>query len=205
MKANADAAKGGRAPGVRRAVARSCGIVAVVLAAVVPGLPAAAVAQDADTTAVRTALNRALETARTKSATRWSAPSGRSGTITIDRTYYRADRTPCRDYTVRAGSGPDGTAVRGTGCRTGPSTWRVNAVLPPPRPTADPAPGRRATTPAPRPDTTTTTAAPRTDPAARASPRRADPDPRLIGFEPPPAEPKPVVISASLPVASADE
>lgn len=80
-----------------------------------------------DLSVIVPAVNEALETRRTGTSVPWSNPAtGGAGTISILRTYYRADSVPCREYertTERAGSDP--TVVLGVGCRVGPSFWQL--------------------------------------------------------------------------------
>lgn len=73
------------------------------------------------------AVNDALETRRTGTSVPWSNPAtGAAGTISILRTYYRADSVPCREYertTELPGTAP--AVVLGVGCRVGPSFWQL--------------------------------------------------------------------------------
>jgi surface antigen len=72
-------------------------------------------------------LQRVLETARTDLEIPWSNPAtGNRGSIVVERTFYREPGRPCRAFvrTVEsAGAAPQVT--RGTGCRSGTSTWQI--------------------------------------------------------------------------------
>jgi surface antigen len=93
-----------------------------------------------------------LETETTGSAAPWAnSRSGYSGTLTITRTWYRADGTPCREYTVAATASGSRmtikeTTIRGTGCRAASGEWILSedapvlvAVVPLSPPTRKPA------------------------------------------------------------------
>lgn len=173
-------------------------------------LPAAYAAEDGAEAALRATINRALETERTGSTIRWSGPSGRAGAITVKRTYYRADGTPCRDYAVT--SEPGGGArtvartVEGTGCRAAAGVWTLSAVLPEaasaPRPSSAPAPPSATAGPAPSSQGAARAAVAAVAPEADRDP--ASTAPELAEFAPAPADRKPTVIAASLPTASSD-
>jgi surface antigen len=106
---------------------------AAAVAAVCLGLSAAlapigaAADEFDDLSVIVPAVNDALETRRTGTSVPWSNPAtGGAGTISILRTYYRADGVPCREYertTERPGSGA--SVVLGVGCRVGPNFWQL--------------------------------------------------------------------------------
>ena len=126
---------------------------------------------DPDEDYVEPLVNQALETAKSGVAVPWSNPAtGSSGTIVIERTFYRDPRTPCRDYRrtlERPGEPP--VAIQGTGCRIGPSRWSLDEEKP--RSGAATAPGAGAGTPPTRP----TTEPPLVEPAAGPAPPRCPP------------------------------
>lgn len=72
-------------------------------------------------------LQRVLETARTDVETSWRNPAtGNSGSIVVERTFYREPDRPCRDYvrTIEsAGAAPE--VIRGTGCRNSAGVWQL--------------------------------------------------------------------------------
>lgn len=159
-----------------------------------------AAAADSVESQVRATINGALERQRTGATVRWSdAGSGRAGQVTIDRTFYRSDGTPCRDYTVteeRRGGGKR-SSVSGTGCRTGPGVWSLSAVMPAARPPAPASSARSERSAAAAPPRKTAKASPAA-PASAAPASSAG----VSGFRPEPADRKPVVIAASLPTRS---
>ena len=108
----------GRAPGL----AAMCLVLSVAF-----GPTSLAADEFDDLSVIVPAVNDALETRRTGTSVPWSNPAtGGAGTISILRTYYRADSVPCREYertTERPGAGP--TVVLGVGCRVGPSFWQL--------------------------------------------------------------------------------
>lgn len=68
-----------------------------------------------DIAVIAGAVNEALESAQTGSVFRWENPeTGNRGSIVIERTYFKADETPCRDY-VRQTGGVRPNITRGTG------------------------------------------------------------------------------------------
>jgi 17 kDa outer membrane surface antigen len=92
-------------------------------------------AQTADDEAyVGPLINQALEKERTGVEVPWTNPAtGSSGTIVIERTFYRDPRTPCRDYrrtAERTGAPP--LAIEGTGCRIGAGRWSLEEDEPDP-------------------------------------------------------------------------
>ena len=116
-------------------------LVAALLAFAGPVLTAPAAATDRfeDVPVIVAAVNAVLESAPTGSVNPWENPAtGTQGTIIIEKTYFRADEIPCRDYTRRTeGAAP--TVTRGTGCRDHVGLWRLTetapvAAVPPPEP-----------------------------------------------------------------------
>jgi surface antigen len=82
---------------------------------------------DADEEYVLPLVNQALETEKSGVEVPWSNPAtGSSGTIVIERTFYRDPRTPCRDYrrTLERVGAP-AVEVQGTGCRIGSGRWSL--------------------------------------------------------------------------------
>ena len=111
---------------------------------------------DADEDYVGPLVDDALETQRSGVAVPWSNPAtGSSGTITIERTFYRDPRTPCRDYrrTLERAGAPQ-VEIEGTGCRIGLGRWSLDEEEPgaaAATPGAGPAsPSSRAAAPAPK-------------------------------------------------------
>jgi surface antigen len=107
---------------------------AAVLVGIVPfGAGRDGVAQTAaDEEYVEPILNQALETEKTGVELPWSNPAtGSSGTIVIERTFYRDPGTPCRDYrrTLERAGAPI-LEIEGTGCRVGPNEWALDEVEP---------------------------------------------------------------------------
>jgi surface antigen len=125
-------------------------------------------AQVADEEYVQPLLNRALETEKTGVELPWSNPdTGSSGTIVIERTFYRDPGTPCRDYRrtlERAGAAT--VEIEGTGCRFGPNEWALDEEAPASL-AATPAPGAG---PAPAPDEPPAPAPARTEAAPPSCP-----------------------------------
>jgi hypothetical protein len=124
--------------------------------AVAPGAVAQPVTEDArDAVIIVPALNSALENERSGKEIPWSnAATGRTGTIRIERTFYRGQQ-PCRDYTRRT-SGAAAYEVRGVGCRLGKMNWGIEET--------------RLDDPATKPS------AAASDPAAKPGAAPADPD-----------------------------
>jgi surface antigen len=80
-----------------------------------------------DTSAVMLVLSAALESERSGKEVPWADPAtGRSGTVRIERTFYRGQQ-PCREYvrTTGAAAGSGEIRLRGTSCRVGKSKWEV--------------------------------------------------------------------------------
>jgi surface antigen len=123
---------------------------------------------DADEDYVGPLVNQALETEKSGVAVPWSNPAtGSSGTIAIERTFYRDPRTPCRDYRrtlERAGAPP--VEIQGTGCRIGPSRWSLDEEKPTPAAASVTAPSAGAGMPPPR----QATEPPEVEPAAGPTP-----------------------------------
>jgi surface antigen len=91
-------------------------------------------AQDADEEYLGPLINQALESQRTGVEVPWSNPAtGSSGTIVVERTFYRDPRTPCRDYrrTIERAGGP-AVAIEGTACRIGAGRWSLDEQEPEP-------------------------------------------------------------------------
>jgi surface antigen len=87
---------------------------------------------DPDEEYVGPLINQALESERTSVAVPWTNPAtGSSGTIVVERTFYRDPRTPCRDYrrTIERAGGPT-VSIEGTGCRIGPGRWSLDEEEP---------------------------------------------------------------------------
>ena len=129
---------------------------------------------DADEDYVGPLVNQALETEKSGVEIPWSNPAtGSSGTILVERTFYRDPRTPCRDYwRTRARAGAPTLEIQGTGCRIGAGRWSLDEEEPRSvagargRTEAGPAPtSERPPPPAPEP-----AAAPGPEPAAGPNP-----------------------------------
>jgi surface antigen len=150
------------------------GLVALAVAAFA-GAARGAPEDPRDLLVIMPALNDTLENERSGKDTTWTnVATRRSGTIRIERTFYRGLQ-PCREYTrTTAGNGP-GYEVRGTGCRIGKLNWSVEEALTEnPSPATAAAPAAAApSAPASEPPAAT---APSGDPSARA-PRKAAPPP----------------------------
>jgi surface antigen len=118
-----------RIPRRRRLVA----LALAVLCTAGAGRPSHVAAQaDADEKYVGPLVNKALETEKSGVAIPWSNPAtGSSGLITIQRTFYRDPRTPCRDYrrTLERAGAPK-VEIQGTGCRIGPGRWSLDEQKP---------------------------------------------------------------------------
>lgn len=122
----------------------------------------------ADEQYVEPLLNRALENEKTGVELPWSNPAtGSSGTIVIERTFYRDPRTPCRDYrrTLERAGAPT-LEIQGTGCRVGPSRWALDEEEPTSL-AATPAP---VTGPTPEPDEASVSPPARAEAAAPSCP-----------------------------------
>ena len=102
--------------------------------------------EDPDEAYVGPLINQALESQRTGVAVPWTNPTtGSSGTIVVERTFYRDPRTPCRDYrrTVERAGGA-AVAIEGTGCRIGSGRWSLDEEEPAPTREARPRSAPRA-------------------------------------------------------------
>lgn len=119
----------GWSPGVKPMPARRRLIRVAVLWIAVTAAPQEGVAQaEADEEYVGPLINQALETERTGVEIPWSNPAtGSSGTIVIERTFYRDPRTPCRDYrrTLKRVGAPT-VEIQGTGCRIRSGRWSLD-------------------------------------------------------------------------------
>ena len=148
------------------AVATACLLVSV-------GSQRVAAQADPDEEYVEPLLNQALESERTGVAVPWTNPAtGSSGTIVVERTFYRDPRTPCRDYrrTIERAGGPT-VAIEGTGCRIESGRWSLDEEDPdparealfrstPPEPEADEPPAPEPESAAAPPSCPPPTAAP---------------------------------------------
>jgi surface antigen len=146
----------------------------------------------ADEDYVKPLVNKALEVEKSGVAIPWSNPAtGSSGTITIERTFYRDPRTPCRDYrrTLERAGAPK-VEIAGTGCRIGPGRWSLDEEKPgaaaantaTPRAGAAPHP-REAAAPAPGP---AAGPAPPSCPALSAAPVPCAKPPAVADYTMPP-------------------
>jgi len=116
--------------------------------------------EDPDEDYVGPLINQALESQRTGVEVPWTNPAtGSSGTIVVERTFYRDPRTPCRDYrrTVERAGGAT-VAIEGTGCRIGSGRWSLDEEEPEPtreaRPRGAPREPEAAEPPAAEPEST---------------------------------------------------
>ena len=81
-----------------------------------------------DLRAIFPIVNETLEHGQSGIAVPWSNPgTGNSGEITVLRTYFKDDGTPCRDYrrTVETSAGAKGV-FEGTGCRIDEGLWQFD-------------------------------------------------------------------------------
>lgn len=88
--------------------------------------------EDADAWLVKGLVSETLEMERTGAEVPWSnANTGNSGVIRVERTYYQADGTPCRDY-VRTTKRWDGgqSTTKGSGCRMTNGRWFLDETQP---------------------------------------------------------------------------
>jgi surface antigen len=125
---------------------------AVLCTAGAGGPPHVAAQADTDEQYVGPLVNKALETEKSGVGIPWSNPAtGSRGMITIERTFYRDPRTPCRDYrrTLERAGAPK-VEIEGTGCRIGPGRWSLDEKKPGAA-AAGPATGARPPQPAPTP------------------------------------------------------
>jgi hypothetical protein len=157
-----------------------------LLTAAAPALPLLADVVPREALPSSEAIGWLLETEATGSAAPWdNTRSGYSGTVTVTKTWYRADGTPCREYTVsaKADDSPMPIAkptIRGTGCRVATGEWNLSEDAPAvvaaiafsPSPPAEKPAGPDALTPAAPGATTALPPAP-TAKAPTAEPRAA--------------------------------
>jgi surface antigen len=141
--------------------------------------------EDADEEYVAPLINQALEAERTGVEVPWTNPAtGSSGTIVIERTFYRDPRTPCRDYrrTIERPGGPSG-AIQGTGCRVGSGRWSLDEEKPDPSREAlfrrAPRAPEATEPPPPEPESA---AAPPSCPALTAVPVPCDKPPPVVDY-----------------------
>jgi surface antigen len=219
----AECSSGGkRQPAARKRRAGPCVLAAMLLATA--GTDAAS-DDFRDISVIVGSVNRVLETERTGVPTRWSnSETGNHGTVTVTRTYYRADGVPCREY-LRTTENPGGTGIRiaGVGCRSGPGVWDLGEDKPA---SASAAPSATPGLSEPIPDVarppessaptatsgsrSVTSQRPSLSPAESAKKEQKGEPPRLETKEKPtpsankaaPAPPPPTSISASLPAKS---
>jgi surface antigen len=107
-------------------------LLAGVLSVLAP--PRVAAQSDTDEDYVVPLVNQVLETEKTGVEVPWTNPAtGSSGSIVIERTFYRDPRTPCRDYrrTIERPGGPS-MAIQGTGCRVRSGRWSLEEEEPDP-------------------------------------------------------------------------
>ena len=98
---------------------------ALAVATLATPRPAPATEQFEDVPVIVATVNAVLESARTGSVNPWENPAtGTHGSITIEKTYFRAGEIPCRDYKRRTQGTPP-TITRGTGCRDNVGLWRL--------------------------------------------------------------------------------
>jgi len=125
-------------------------------------------------------VNDVLETSKTNVQVPWQNPAtGNSGVIVVERTFYTSPDMPCRQYRRtynRPGTGE--VMVRGTGCRIGPSRWKIEED-----PTASPLPkaaksgpssGSTAGAVTAPPSPVGTTAGRQAPPPQKATPRKVE-------------------------------
>jgi surface antigen len=166
----------------RRRVAVSLAV-ACILAAVASQRIAAQ--EELDEAYVGPLINQALESQRTGVEVPWTNPAtGSSGTIVVERTFYRDPRTPCRDYrrTVERAGGA-AVAIEGTGCRIGSGRWSLDEEEPEPTrealPRSAPREPEAATPPEAEPEST---AAPPSCPAPSAVPAACEQPAAIVDY-----------------------
>jgi surface antigen len=172
--------------GLRFGAARRLTWVAAAVGALAAAMPNRVSAQqDADEEYVAPLVNQALETERTGVEVPWTNPAtGSSGTIVIERTFYRDPRTPCRDYrrTIERPGGPS-VAIQGTGCRGGSGRWSLDEEKPDPSREAlfrrAPRAPEATEPPPPEPESA---AAPPSCPALTAVPVPCDKPPPVVDY-----------------------
>ncbi len=80
----------------------------------------------ADRLAMAQTTRNALEEAPSGYTSTWRNPdSGNSGTITPKRTYYAANRQPCREYTQTVTIGGNTEQAYGRACRQADGSWKI--------------------------------------------------------------------------------
>jgi hypothetical protein len=101
------------------------GVFLLAIVATLAPCPAMSADDDSgDAEFLKPILNLTLEQERRGVDVPWSNPgTGRSGSIRVERTFYRGQQ-PCRDY-VRTTAGAS-TEVHGTGCRIGKGKWEIS-------------------------------------------------------------------------------
>lgn len=112
-------------------------------------------------------VNQALENERTDVEIPWrNVETGSSGTIVVERTFYRDPNTPCRDYrrTIERSGAPT-VVIEGTGCRVQPGRWSLDEQEPA---TAAATAAETPTTPTPTETTPTRAEAPPSCPPVSA-------------------------------------
>jgi surface antigen len=163
-----------------------------VLCIVAIAVPQAVAAQaDADEEYVGPLVNEALESEKSGVAIPWSNPAtGSSGTIQIERTFYRDPRTPCRDYrrTLERVGAPK-VEIEGTGCRIAPGRWSLDEEKPGAAAATATTPGTGA--PPPR----EAAAAPAPEPAAGPAPASCP----ALNAAPVPCTKPPAVVDYTMP------
>ena len=178
--------------GAERMPARSLLAVrlAVLCIAAIAAVPQEVFAQvDADEDYVERLLNQALETEKSGVEIPWSNPAtGSSGTILIERTFYRDPRTPCRDYrrTLERVGAPT-VEIQGTGCRIGAGRWSLDEEearsVAAAATSAGTGPARAPEpTEAPEPDPARAEAAPPSCPALSAAPVPCDKPAAVVDY-----------------------
>jgi hypothetical protein len=141
-----------------------------------------------DRVALDRALNRTLEVARMSDTTRWdNGETGVTGTIVVERTFYRDLDEPCRSYRWTLQQGDRALQGQGTGCRNRREDWTLEED--PPRPAAVRA---GATSAAPRQPTRT--AAPQPVAGARETSPAPAANPPDAAAKTPPKDERPVSI-----------
>jgi hypothetical protein len=119
-----------------RARALLAAFFAGLLMAAAPALPLLADVVPREALPSSEAIGWLLETEATGSAAPWdNTRSGYSGTVTVTKTWYRADGTPCREYTVSAKADDSHmpiakTTIKGTGCRVATGEWNLSEDAP---------------------------------------------------------------------------
>jgi len=94
------------------------------LIAVILCLPGGLAADElADLQVVVYAINDVLEHEKVGGSVSWTgADLGKSGLVTVTKTFLMADGTPCRAYTRTTGNG----SLSGTGCRKDIEFWQLD-------------------------------------------------------------------------------